>query len=145
MQLTLQTDYALRTLLYLASTDEEWPSAGKIADAYQISKSHLVKVIQQLASTGYVETRAGRTGGVKLAQAPEEIRIGDVVRQMEPSLSLVTCFTDPDSCTISSVCSLAPALDEAMSLFLAALDKYTLASCAANKRKLIPLLQIGRG
>jgi len=143
MQLTLQTDYALRTLLYLLVSNDEWPSAGSIAEAYGISKAHLVKVIQQLAAEGFVETRPGRTGGVRLAMHPEDIRIGDVVRKLEPNLALVGCFADKKACVISSACCLASAFDEALSQFLAVLDSYTLASCGRDRRRLAPLLQIG--
>ena len=103
MRLTLQTDYALRTLVYLAAGNGDWPSVRVIAEAYDISRPHLVKVVQALGRAGFVETRPGRSGGVKLAKPPEEIVVGEVVRRLEPSLVPVVCL-DPSSeqsCVIS--------------------------------------------
>ncbi|MDP1964356.1 MAG: Rrf2 family transcriptional regulator, partial [Reyranella sp.] len=83
MRLTLQTDYALRSLVFLATAGEAGSTAQVISDRFRISKSHLVKVLQRLRALGYLETTRGRGGGVKLACAPETIVIGAVVRQTE--------------------------------------------------------------
>ncbi|MBP8896865.1 MAG: Rrf2 family transcriptional regulator, partial [Sulfuritalea sp.] len=55
MHLSLQTDYGLRVLMLLASTDRQM-SVDEIARSYGISRNHLAKVAQRLQSSGYVET-----------------------------------------------------------------------------------------
>ena len=68
MRLTLQTDYALRLLMYLAVQGERRSSIREIADQYGISENHLMKVTQRLASLGYVDALRGRHGGPSVAR-----------------------------------------------------------------------------
>lgn len=82
MRLTLYTDYSLRTLIYLAAMNQNrLCNIQEIADAYKISRNHLMKVIHNLGKLGYIETIRGRNGGFKLAKQPNEINIGELVRQ----------------------------------------------------------------
>ena len=60
MKLTLFTDYAMRVLLYLGSRPERLCSIAEVAQAYGISHNHLMKVVNQLAREGYVESVPGR-------------------------------------------------------------------------------------
>lgn len=80
MQITSYTDYALRVLLYLAMSPNQ---QTKIADFFNISRNHLVKVVHQLGGKGFVKTTRGKGGGLSLQFPPEMIRIGEVVRSME--------------------------------------------------------------
>jgi Rrf2 family nitric oxide-sensitive transcriptional repressor len=141
MHLTRFTDNALRCLTYLALHPGETETVGEIARRMALSEDHLVKVVQRLASLGYVETMRGRGGGVRLVTPPAEINIGQVVRQTEENFRLVECF-DPalNKCPIAPSCGLAPALDEALEAFLGVLDRYTLEDFTQSRKKLIKLL-----
>ena len=90
MRLSLQTDYALRTLMYLAVKDGHH-SIADIASAYGISKNHLMKVAQRLTAEGFVDSVRGRSGGLKLAQPPAELNVGAIVRIMEDTGAFVEC------------------------------------------------------
>ena len=68
----LQTDYALRTLIYLAHIDAQ-ASVQEIATAYGISRDHLFKVVQQLVRLGFVVSRPGRNGGVRLGREASQM------------------------------------------------------------------------
>ena len=94
MRLTIYTDYALRVLIYLTANRGKQCSVGEIADSYQISKHHLMKVAQDLAAAGMIETIRGNGGGIRLIKPPHMISIGDVVRRTESDMFLVGCF-DP--------------------------------------------------
>ena len=76
----LQTDYALRTLIYLAHVDAQ-ASVQEIASAYGISRDHLFKVVQQLVRLGFVVSRPGRNGGVRLGRDAPTINCGEVVAE----------------------------------------------------------------
>ena len=128
MQLSLHADYALRVLVYLGTHPERVVSTQEISSAYGVSKNHLVRVVQTLANHGYVEVHAGRSGGVRLAREPNEIRLGDVIRSAEPNLRLVECFEqETNTCPIAAVCELKRMLKEALNSFLATLNQYTVA------------------
>ena len=142
MHLTLHSDYALRVLL-LAGQRERKSTIQEIADAYGISKNHLMKVVQQLAVLGYVRASRGRGGGLLLAKPPETVNLGVVVEQMEPHLNLVECFDmATNTCPIALTCDLKSILTEAQQAFLATLRGYTLADLATRSQRLREILQI---
>lgn len=128
MRLTLYTDYSLRVLLYLARKPEQIVTITELADFYQVSRNHLVKVVHQLGIQGYIQTVRGKNGGMKLARPVEEIGIGEVVRKMEPDFALFECFnSDTDQCVITQSCRLKAMFFGARKEFLDSLDQYTLA------------------
>ena len=128
MQLTLYTDYSLRTLIFLGYLEDgKTATINDVADYYDISRNHLMKVVYNLSQKGYITSIRGKGGGIKLSRPPAEINVGDVVRNMEPNFHVVECFNaDGPKCTIESNCSLIPVLHDATNQFLAVLDKYTL-------------------
>jgi Rrf2 family transcriptional regulator, nitric oxide-sensitive transcriptional repressor len=136
MQLSLHSDYALRVLLYLGAHPGEVISTRQISAAYGISKNHLVRVVQTLGEHGYVELLPGRSGGVRLARDPAQIRLGDVVRHAEPNLRLVECF-DPatNTCPIINSCGLKSLLNQALLGFIATLNEHTLAELLTPGRR----------
>ena len=92
MQLTAHTDYAFRTLIALATVAPGKLTAAEISAGYQISQNHLLKVVQKLAELGFVETSRGKSGGIRLAVDPKSLRLGAIVRGLEPELgSLLAC------------------------------------------------------
>ena len=133
MRLTQWTDYALRVLMYVAVRPDPLPTIGQIADAYQISRNHLMKVVYELGQAGYLETVRGKNGGLRLARRPEEIVLGRLVRETEPDMALVPCF-DPSNavCVLTPACKLRGALQRAQSAFLEVLDGYSLADLTDN-------------
>lgn len=143
MQLTIHSDYALRVLLYLKLHEPRQATIQEIAEAYGISRNHLMKVVQELAQSGFVHAARGRGGGLRLARKPEEIILGDVVRQTETHFNVAECF-DPvtNTCPILPACDLKRILAEAMNAFLKTLDRYTLADLGKRKRALQELLRV---
>lgn len=134
MQLTIFTDYGLRTLIYVAADPERRCSVREVAEHYGISRNHLVKVVHHLALRGYLDSSKGKGGGIQLAKAPETLRIGDVVRDLEPNMQMAECFNrETNSCRISSNCQLKHYLMEATNAFIATLNRYTLADAVQDK------------
>lgn len=127
MRLSVQTDFALRVLIYLgADSANERSRVQEIADAYDISHNHLTKVVQQLHRTGYVHTHRGKGGGVSLAQPVSSIKVGAVVREFESAKHLVECFSPGNQCVITSACQLKHAFAAAYEAFVASLDQHSL-------------------
>ncbi len=136
MQLSLHADYGLRVLLYLGSHPGEIVPTQRISDAYGISKNHLVRVMQTLGDHGYIRVIPGRSGGVTLAREPACIRLGDVVRAAEPTMDLVECFNkETNTCPIIHVCGLKSHLAQALEVFIAELNKKTLADLMTPARR----------
>lgn len=144
MRLTLYTDYSLRVLLYLGMKgSEKLSTIQEIADSYNISKNHLMKVTYELGQLGYIETIRGRGGGIRLKVDPKDINVGEVVRHTEEDFHLVECFDkDNNMCKISPACQLKHALHESMVAFVKVLDQYTLADFLHTKDDMMAILQM---
>lgn len=142
MRLTRYTDYCLRVLMYVGLKGEELSTIKEVAERYDISKNHLMKVVYQLSQLGYVETVRGKNGGFRLRLAPEQINLGRLVRDTEEDLALVECFTPDNNCQITSACRLKNLLREALQAFVAVLDRYTLADLLQTEGELRQLLRV---
>lgn len=167
MRLTNYSDYALRSLIYLAVRPEPplLANISDIADSYGISKSHLTKIIHQLGQLGYIESVRGKNGGIRLARAPKDINLGVLIKQIEPDFDLVECFVTPANdkssdgrqtglpitlidettnnargCVISPACQLKSVFFEALTAFINVLERYTLADIINNQDELASLL-----
>ncbi|WP_080848744.1 Rrf2 family transcriptional regulator [Cytobacillus gottheilii] len=144
MRLTTYTDYSLRVLIFLAlKKPDDLSTIQEIADSYDISKNHLMKIIHHLGQLGYVETIRGRNGGIRLAEKPKDINIGKVVYETEDDFHIVGCFKQGEGyCSISPSCKLKNALHEALQAFLNVLYGYTLEDFVLNRKELNDLFGI---
>lgn len=142
MRLTLHTDYTLRVLIQVAVADGKLTTINDIAETFDISKQHLMKVVNSLSRKGYLHTTRGRGGGVRLRRAPRDINIGQVVRETEETLDVIGCLQQRGYCPIERVCVLRGVLHDATQAFLAVLDGYTLADLIRPQRALASFLQL---
>lgn len=134
MRLSVQTDYALRTLMFLAVKDGHH-SIAEIAQAYGISKNHLMKVAQRLAAEGFVEGVRGRSGGLKLARPANALNVGSIMRIMEDTGTFVECFdAATNSCVVTPACGLRHALAGALEAFARHLDQFTIADLVPDSK-----------
>ena len=113
MRLTLWTDYALRTLIYVGAKGGRLATIAEIAESFDISKTHLMKVVNRLGQQGYIDTIRGKGGGIRLARPPAEIGVGAVVRETEEDLAVMGCLGETGFCRIEGCCVLRHALREA--------------------------------
>ena len=143
MKLTFYSDYSLRLLMYASVKRDGLVTIQEVADAYGISKNHLMKVAFELGRKGFLETVRGRGGGLRLARRPEKIGVGEVVRAMEEDFTMVECF-DPKAnrCVITGPCRLRGALSRALKAYFAVLDEYTLADLAGKNPVLTRVLAV---
>jgi Rrf2 family transcriptional regulator, nitric oxide-sensitive transcriptional repressor len=142
MRLTLWTDYALRTLIYLGAKGDRLSTIAEIAESFGVSKTHLMKVVNKLAQQGYVEALRGKGGGIRLARPAADIGVGDVVRQTEEDFAVMGCLAGEGFCRIEGCCVLRHALRDATRAFLKTLETYTLADLLAPRARLIRSLGI---
>src|SRR3954452_14316078 len=112
MRLSLQTDYALRTLLYLATRTGR-TTVAEVARFFGISAHHVGKVVHQLGRLGYVRNHRGPSGGVELAREPGAITVGRVILDFEANMHLLDCVSMPGVCVIQPGCTLRGVLAEA--------------------------------
>ncbi|MDO9197584.1 Rrf2 family transcriptional regulator [Rhodoferax sp.] len=131
MRLTDYTDYTLRVLMFCAMHPERSVTIAELAESHAVSKNHLMKIVNDLARQGLLQTTRGRGGGLRLLKPASDIRIGDVVRQTETDFRLVECFdANHNSCTLTAHCQLKQVFRTALQSYFAELDKVTLADIA---------------
>lgn len=128
MQLTLFTDYSLRTLMYLAMHQDRLCASREISERYGISQNHVVKVVHNLSRLGYIKSVKGKGGGICLSKRPDAINLRELIVELEPDLALVECFdAESNTCKIVAECKLKKVLRDALRAFLEALGECTLA------------------
>lgn len=144
MHITRYTDYSLRVLMYVALKGNELSTIREIAESYDISKNHLMKVVQELNSKGYLQAIRGKNGGLRLRGETRDINLGELVRNTEQDLNLVECFGDNSQCALTPNCRLKGVLAEALEAFFRVLDSYTLADLVRpeNSREMKQLLRM---
>lgn len=132
MQLTQFTDLGLRVLMYLTPKQRAHPvTINEIAEAFNVSRHNLVKVVHFLSQHGWLTTTRGKGGGLALSKLPEHYPLGVMIRLLEGSFELVSCSNPP--CALQVGCELKMILDQAMQSFLVVLDGYTLADLTKNR------------
>ena len=128
MRLTKHTDYALRILMHVACNPGRLVSTEEISEAFGISNNHLVKVVNHLGKLDFLSIKRGRHGGISIERPLNEIRIGDVVANLEPDFYLVECFdVEKNTCRITKACILPKFFQSGLQAFISELNKYTLA------------------
>lgn len=136
MRLTRQTNYAVRILMFCA-TSPGLSRIAQIADFYAISEPFLFKILQALTKADLIETVRGRSGGIRLKQPAETIKLGHVVRMIEENFDLVECFEMGETqCPLVSSCGMSEALREALDAFFAVLDRYSIADLTDKQRNI---------
>jgi Rrf2 family nitric oxide-sensitive transcriptional repressor len=143
IRLNLSTDYALRTLLYLASQPGRQISTREVAGFYGISADHVTKVVQHLSHSGLVRAERGRSGGLRLGKAPEQITVGEVVELFEGPVSLLECVSTEGVCVIQPGCRLKAVLHRVGEQLVSELRSVTLADLVGPPEA--PLVQLSPG
>lgn len=124
MQINKFTDLGLRVLMYLGFEDtSNLITISEIAQQFDVHRNHLIKVVTKLNKLGWIEATRGRSGGLRLAKYPRNIRLGDVLSSLE-NQSLIDCGNPP--CPIRGECNLKHLLDKGLNNFYKDMNQYTL-------------------
>ena len=143
MRLTTRTNLAMRTLMFCAANPGQIVRRQDVADACQGSENHLAQVIHLLARAGFLRTIRGRSGGLMLARAPEDITIGEVFRTFEAPVPFTECFGgEGGDCPLVAVCRLKCILTEALESFYARLDQATILDLVSKNVGLQGILHV---
>jgi len=127
MRLSRYSDYSIRVLMVAALKVPERVTVDEVAQTFNISRNHLVKVVHQLGTAGYLQTKRGIGGGVTLGKSPKDIVLGEVARLGEETDKVIDCLDRENQlCRLYPACFLKPILDEAAAAFFAVLDRYSL-------------------
>ena len=131
-------EYALRVVVYLATTGPAPAKNGTIAKATQVPPGYLYKVLQTLDKAGWVHAQRGMYGGFALARPAAEITVLDIVQTVDPLPRIRTCPLNISAHGVK-LCPLHKRLDHAIAMVEQALAASTIADLLAEPTTSIPL------
>lgn len=93
MMVSTRGRYALRVVLDIAENcDGKYIPMRDVAVRQGISQKYLEQILPILSKNNILDAIHGKKGGYRLAKAPEEIKIGDILRLTEGDLAPVACL-----------------------------------------------------
>jgi Rrf2 family protein len=138
MEITRQSDYAVRAVLDLAMLpDDERAFSKAIARRQDIPTAFLTKIFSRLSAEGIVTTRRGVKGGVRLARPASEITMLEVIEAVDGPIALNRCTRRPSDCPLDATCAMYPVWHTLCDELRARLNSITferLAATAQSKR-----------
>lgn len=139
MQLTRQTDYAIRVMVFLGiQQDDRLVTISDVAYHFDISRNHLMKIVHKLGQLNYIQTLRGKYGGLRLERDPSTVKLGNLIRDFETTLNIIDC--KKLTCPITGACDLKLIMQKAKEAFMAVVDEYTLQDLLSNPADLRSLL-----
>ncbi len=128
LQITRQTEYAIRGLQELGRRNDDAPIQLKIiAGACEVSEAFLAKIFQMLAQGGIVKSHRGVKGGFSLGRDAADVSLREIVEICEGGIVLNHCLRKVDPCKDVDTCAVAKVWREAQDALTGALDKTSLA------------------
>jgi Rrf2 family protein len=128
LQITRQTEYAIRGLQELARRNSDRPvQLRSIAQACDVSEAFLAKIFQMLSQQDIVKSHRGVKGGFSLGRPADEITLRDIVEVCEGGISLNHCLRKVDPCENAGDCPIGPVWRRAQEAMVAALEQTRLA------------------
>lgn len=139
MRLSKSTKDAIAILVHLARReDDSTMSIPQIADACGLTPAVTFKLVPVLVRAGYLVSGRGRSGGVRLARAPGDIPVGEVVRTLEQT-------PQTDLNTVEAGTDLEAMIGDAFEAFVSILDQNTVADLAGPSGATDVTRRLGNG
>lgn len=134
MLIPMKVDYGVRMLVYLARRPEgSFSSTAEISAARHVPEPYLLHICSELQRAGMIESRRGPQGGHRLAKAPDQISVSDVVNSLDYSLAPLDCVDDADGCQLSGSCAQREMWSGVEQLLLTHLNSVKVADLAAKE------------
>lgn len=129
MMISTRGRYALRVMIDLAEhATGVFTPLKEVAERQDISQKYLESIMSNLSKSGFVEGAQGKGGGYRLSRAPEDYKVGDILRLTEGSLAPVACLeTDARPCGMSPHCRTLPMWTRLNTVINEFFDSYTIA------------------
>ncbi|MFK7050669.1 HTH-type transcriptional repressor NsrR [Flavobacterium columnare] len=127
MKLNHFTDFSMRVLIYLIHLNkEDSTSLDELASTFNLSRNHLIKVIQFLSYHNLVETKRGKGGGIRIAEKTLKTPLGNLIHLLEQDEDPIIDCKAKLCIFPSSECQLKHLLQKGYDLFIETLNQHTL-------------------
>lgn len=144
MVITRATEYAVRTVIYLAQQPKNEIVLKKdICKTQEVTPAFLTKILQPLIKAGIVSSQRGVGGGFLLAKPAEEITLLDILQAEEGPLKLNHCLVAPGICGRDTYCAAHDAWNEAQTAMIETLRRHNIAGLAERQQEKLAGLTCG--
>jgi len=109
MQISRKSDYALRAMVYVAAWEsDKICSINEIAEAEQVPREYLAKILKELSVQGLLHSYKGINGGYRLAKPRESITFLSIIEAMQGKIAVNDCIrhTDESGCSNKPRCAM---------------------------------------
>ena len=106
----------------------------EISQQFNVPRNHLIKVVTRLNKLNWISTTRGRTGGLKLGANASELKLGNILKELESKTTLINCDAPP--CALNGRCNLKAILDHGLNKFYEEMNNYTLQDIVDKKTQL---------
>ena len=134
MRISRETDYAIRCMLHLCADAGKVSMVDEIAQARDVPKSFLAKILQKLKRAKLVESFRGVKGGFRLARDPSGISLLDVIEAIQGDVGVNVCAVDELACDRSAECVVHPIWKKMSSKIKVLLKEHDLLSLAEAEK-----------
>lgn len=134
MQITRETDYAVRCVLFLSRSPGAILMVEDIAREMSIPRSFLAKILQKLAKADIVKSFRGVKGGFQLSRSPEKVSLLEVIEAMEGPVGMSRCAVNAMACDFSGTCSVHPVWTDVKRIVEEHLGKITFKNLKKKRR-----------
>lgn len=129
MQITLETDYAVRCLVYLKGTRDKISVLGEISEGTKIPPAFLSKILQKMIKHGLVKSTKGKKGGFTLSKAPDKISVYNIMQAVCgcETVMKVVCSKSKEPCVFLKSCKIHAVWQDLGKVLRGTLEAKTLA------------------
>lgn len=108
MQISRKSDYALRAMVYVAAWEsDKICSINEIAEAEQVPREYLAKILKELSVQGLLHSYKGINGGYRLAKSRDSITFLSIVESMQGKIAVNDCIrSDERGCSKKPQCAM---------------------------------------
>jgi Rrf2 family protein len=130
--LSKKTRYAMLALTKLAKEYGKGPiPISEIAISEKIPQRFLENILLEIKKMGILGSRLGKAGGYYLIKKPEEVSLGDIVRQFEGTIAMMYCISEKayqpcEFCKDEKTCKIRKVFKEVRDNTLSILQRTTL-------------------
>lgn len=104
MDISRRTDYAIRLIAALVSSDGKPVSVRIAAEAQEVPYAFARSIQHDLVLSGLVISRRGARGGMVLAKDPETLTLLDIIEAVQGPVTVAVCANEPDWCNREKNC-----------------------------------------
>ena len=141
MVITRATEYAIRTVIFLAQQPQDEIVLKKdICRTQDVTPAFLTKILQPLIKVGIVNSQRGVGGGFLLAKDPTKITLLDILQAEEGPLRLNHCLVEEDVCLRENHCSAHEIWAEAQGKMIEVLKGYSVEELVRREKEKLGLL-----